>query len=386
MRRIPETLRVVLPAALLAASSAMAEALPADEPSTASRAADAPPTVPPEGVADPETAACRIADDRVPRLQGLVVAPAGTKSFALWAEDVAVTAGFDGDATPGVRVRGRLEFVAAAPDLPLRTAGGLVAGTNVTISQDSSILHATADADGLLADVSIGRLVTVRNVRLPCSSLEVDVPSRLSWASPATPHDSPALFPKRLPLRLADGPTAAPTVVVEVSDQAQAGYRRHYLPFVERGSMGDRVLVSLEWSDGASLSGWARRSAFVAGTVHTGFGGPSGGGEGRCLSLGGCRGSGCYSGPADVADGTVVYAGRGVGPWATVLDGEQLEVYAVAGDPWVRVRAVPGLSETDRCGALDHAWVARDTVRLPGDEPGPRAAGSGCGATLVEKP
>ncbi|MBN1772632.1 MAG: hypothetical protein JXB32_15285 [Deltaproteobacteria bacterium] len=381
MRRICEVLPLLLPAVLLATTSATADGLPAAETPATERTADAPPASPPEGVADPKTAVCRITDERVARLQGLVVTPAGMGPFVLWAEDVAVTAGLDGDATPGVHVKGRLEFVASAPDLPLRAAGGLVTGANVTVSPDSSILRATADADGLLADVSIGRQVTVRNVRLPCSGLGIDFPGRVSWASPATPHDSAVLFPKRLPLRLADGPTAEPTVVVEVSDEVQRGHRRDYLPLVERDSQGDRVLVSLEWHGGASISGWARRSAFVAGTVHMGFGGPSGGGEGRCLGHGSCSGPTVYCGPADVAAGAVVYAEQGAGPWATVLDGEQLEVRAVGGEEWVRLSEVPGLTENDRCGALDHAWVARDKVRLPDDEPRPRPGACEDGAT-----
>jgi hypothetical protein len=183
------------------------------------------------------------------------------------------------------------------------------------------------------------------------------------------------LFPAELPLRLADGPNAEPSLTVEADDPA-------WLPFLERDRQGDSVLVALEWQDGASLSGWAPRDAFVAGTA-SGFGGPSGGSEPSCGRPGTCGGSTLYCGPADVATGATVFAEPGVGPWAVVLDGDDLEVVAVDGEEWIKVRRVPGLTENGPCDDLQHAWVAREQVRRPGEERQPRAGACEDGSTGV---
>jgi hypothetical protein len=329
--------------------------------------------------AEPPAPGCRVVDEEVELVEGLVVTADGVEPFRLDAHDAAVAADFAPGAVPTVRVRGALEFAASAPTLPLRPAAGALTGGGVTVSRDSTIPRAVADGQELLADVALGLGVTVRGARLPCAGLEIDFPRRVPHAYPKSPPGEPALHPATLPLRLADGPTAEPTLTVEADDPV-------YLPFLERDRQGDSVLVALEWTTAAALSGWAPRAAFVV-RPASGFGGPSGGGEPSCPRPGSCGGSRLYCGPADVATGATVFAEPDAGPWATVRDGWALEVTAVTGEEWVRVRRVPGLTEDGPCGDLQHAWVARDKVHLPGDESRPRPGACEDGATgLVALP
>jgi hypothetical protein len=64
-------------------------------------------------------------------------------------------------------------------------------------------------------------------------------------------------------------------------------------------------------------------------------------------------------GPAQIAEGTVVYAEPGVGAWAIVQPGAiTAEVAHRTGDAWVEILCIPGLD------GLVNAFVRHSAVRL----------------------
>ena len=120
----------------------------------------------------------------------------------------------------------------------------------------------------------------------------------------------------------------------------------------------------LVWSGvgGARIDGWVIDAAIVPMPLGSVSGVPTGVGHAGCLD-GHPGGPRMYRGPATVAIGTMVFAERGRGEWATIARAETVTVIRFADDPWVAIVEVAGLRE--RCEQISHAFVPADAVRLP---------------------
>ncbi|MBT3222340.1 MAG: hypothetical protein HN348_24975, partial [Proteobacteria bacterium] len=84
-----------------------------------------------------------------------------------------------------------------------------------------------------------------------------------------------------------------------------------------------------------------------------------------------------YMGEAVVAANTRVFAERGVGPWAMLTTEQRLNVRYVAGEEWVALSTLPGVSGKqigcyreaigqEKRDPLEHAWVPLAAVQIPG--------------------
>jgi hypothetical protein len=298
------------------------------------------------------------------------VAPKGAAPLHLRVAGLAASAQPDADGKPvRIKVKGLLGFEGTAPpDRPpyktrrfVDAASGMVRLAQAT---DGLTLRARS-ARWVDAEVALGK-VRLRWLSLPCDSLTLDTVPRPELR-PVEEGGGETWVPAGQLLHLRSEPGAGAAMEVVIDDAAA----REELELRQRESAGKGswLRVASGWADGTTLVGWARREELAR---------PSGRArpvDELPVAPPGCARdvvsrAGARLRPARVAAGTIVYAARYLGPWATARGGE-VTVRAGAKDDWVEIVSVAGIVSAGECAdnstVLDDAWVPRASVRFLDD-------------------
>ena len=298
------------------------------------------------------------------------VTVATTTRFALELRGVAATEELTPRAPHTVTLRGTLRF-AATGDLPValyrstRTGHGMVElAPSVALSRVQA-----SGAQDARAEVDAGD-VRFQALRLPCDSLVLGVRESLRETRDYVEGDRTYWISASRSLRLQRGPGRGPIVVARLAV-------REFVTLVRIARRAEWSRVRWSSGTGTSLEGWVRQRELAP--VPPGDRGSTGGsGIGRCIGIGTHGGVDVYVGPARVHFAASVRDRPNGSTWATTDTAEPVEVAHWAGQPWVQLRRVPDFSE--RCGYLQHAWLALSDVDLPRNAH-PSASSMEAGAT-----
>jgi hypothetical protein len=295
------------------------------------------------------------------------VTPKGAPPFKLRVAGLPVSAAPQlGDWPAHVEVKGALQFEASAPadKLPWKTARAVDATNGMVHLAAATEVHAHANLHGKFVDVEVALgEVRLRGLTLPCGALTLDPVKAPEIGAPTEePGESWVAVGALLHFRAAPGSGA--TV------EAQLGADPTALDLHKSEAAGPWMRVSSHWLDGTTLVGWVQRDELKRApprheTLGEAFLASSG-----CLRAVSAR-PGERLAEAQIAPGTIVYATRYLGPWATVRSDRPLTVRYRAKDDWVEIVSAPGLNSTGECAehstVLDEAWVERKAVRIPGE-------------------
>jgi hypothetical protein len=266
-----------------------------------------------------------------------------------------------------VEVRGALLFEGTAPvdKVPIKPRAFFAASNGMLrLAPGAEGLDVHLKGKWLEGDVVMPG-ARLRGLNFPCDGLTLD-PVPPSHERHADSH-ADVWVPKNATLVLRHGPGDGPSMEIEAKEPEDLE-----LHVVERG--GAWMRVKRRWSDGSSITGWAKAADLVR---------PKGG-SGHLTDL--PIVASCTRNPepqgaatlmqATVAAGTSVVADR-LFAWATVRGGDTLTVRYKPGERWVELLGVPGLVGAGECAdrstVLDEAWVPRQSVKLPGDTSAPSA-------------
>ncbi len=297
---------------------------------------------------------------RVVRLESVEVHPAGW-NLSIAVERTPATAQLrPGSTVADIDIAGTLEFRGETNNVPYVLSRDVdTLGSRVHLAPDAHIDRARAYQDGSLVDVTIDGRVEIRGLPVACDALSLDAPPALhSLPRVMRSHgDGTSWIAARNVVRLRALPGSTPLRV--------ALHEPFMVTFERTATRGPWWHVQWLGMRGSSLHGWVHASELRP-MPNGSYGSLLPRGHGTC-GRGRVGGPGIYFGPASVEAGTTVFASRGSGAWARVARADAVTVYSVATDPWVAIRAVPGLEDVHGCGELLHAYVLRSAVHFPDD-------------------
>jgi hypothetical protein len=267
-----------------------------------------------------------------------------------------------------VEVRGPIAFEGTAPadKLPWKTArqvdamNGMV---RLAPATEGLILHATAFARVVEAEVQLGP-VKLRGLSLPCNSLTLDPVKAPEPRDVSDEGESFVAAGNKLHLRSAAG--SGHEIDIELGEDSSV------LDLHRLESSGAWVRVSTHWADGTTVVGWVKRDELKpAAPRHEPLGEPFGSGAACTREVQARPGERLAS--ARIAAGTSIYAARFIGAWGTLKSAGTYTVRFLPKDDWVSLVSVPGIVSAGECPehsvVLDEAWVPRQSVQLPKDDP-----------------
>ena len=219
-------------------------------------------------------------------------------------------------------------------------------------------VRAVATSEDVIASIDLDDGVSIPHLSLPCTALTLDKSDLQSIFASHVQKPSLDWLPRKNKLLFQLHPEPGKGVVVEIKDPEGFGMKQ---------TKTVRDWLHLEWrsDDGAALSGWVRKGD----VRHPPDGGRGVGGLGgrRAKAPPNCKVTPhFYRGPAEIKQGTKVYAMPGAAAWATLNSSADVEIEVVRPeDAWVAITNVPGIFGDTVCGDLAHAWIPRDAVTLP---------------------
>jgi hypothetical protein len=264
-----------------------------------------------------------------------------------------------------VKVRGSLTFEGTAP------ADRVPYKTRRVVDATSGMVRLASGTEGLTlrahfrpkwveADVTLGPVV-LRGLLLPCDALTLDAQPPVEMHAPEGPAGEVWVAAGR-ELHLRAGPGSGESLEVRLDGDGAA------LDLHRLEAAGAWMRVTSQWADGTTLVGWAKRAELKRAPERQGGLDELPRAPTTCARTLAPR-PGTTVAPAAVAVGTLVYAARYLGPWATVSVGEALTVRYGAKDDWVELVGAPGIASAGECQestVLDGAWIPRTAVQLPG--------------------
>lgn len=295
-------------------------------------------------------------------LEDVRVAAAGV-SLSVGVTDSPVTSFVGRDHARTVEVASALFFRGVAGDVPLALTRALdVHDGLVRLASDVKLLTARSGGDSVLIDVELERGVRLEHVPVACDDLTLGKP--LTHAAPAKrdkeEDDGNLWIPRTSVLTFREQPGAGTAVRLLMEEPKYITVR-----VLRDDSKWQRPWVRARVEHGSSsIEGWVARSALVTTNTLWGHGMSGDGGTGGCgVSTGFIRHM--YLGPAAIGIGAIVYAGEGKNAWALVQRSDGFIVSHADGSEWVTILSAIGVSESGRCGRLEHAHVKRADVTFP---------------------
>jgi hypothetical protein len=259
-----------------------------------------------------------------------------------------------------VQVNGPLQFTADAFYLDASVQGDLTVAGGVLHIADNDVFGLHLVHGSPVAAVALDRNVAAGPVELPCASLVLQDTCAHGWEArhderPA--NDGSAWTVTSASLQVCTQPdsgscvTLAPLPVTpgdpDFSLVARDSAEEWRGPWLSRiATSGRFTTVYLDGTSGSSLTGMVATSALREVTPFPGFDPeddldceepeptPERVPSRRCVEA-----SGVWDLPeATIAAGTLLYASPGLGPWATVAPGAQLDVRMMPGTDWAEVQ------------------------------------------------
>jgi hypothetical protein len=319
-----------------------------------------------------EARGCSVAGEKIEFGDGsdfpgdILVRPRGGDPFRLStvsAERVLVRVPSERRARTSIEVHGVVSFTGTTGPLPYQISRPLEASQGmVRLYPGATLSRAARDHEEVVASVELQRAVeTLESVRVPCDALALNVRSEppgqrlisgdgTYWRTKGTP--------RRFALH-ARPDERAPRIVLAVRNSPESP---EYLSF-------ERLAVRAGWAQVARegfrvvATGWvpiATLQQVATAPSRSGccYGDSSGTGSWR-------RGRDpkpfSYEGPAHVAVGTTIFAGKGKGAWAKVEKDAVFKVRYDEGDAWAEILTVPGLAGPEMRAFVQIAAITRGT-------------------------